>query len=328
MSSQLRDAAILIAQFPDLAPEILKHFPDSDRNLLVLEIANLRTTPEEVEEVFRRFLEQSSVMEAVQQGSIELARSILTRIHGEEKAEEILRDLSMSIRIRPFNFLARVDASQLITYLRDLHPQVVALILSFLADQDQKKAAQILAGLDRQVEIFEKIASLESISPDVVQTIETQMERKLGSFYISQKIRDVGGIDAVVAMLGAADRATETQILSQLEQTNPRLADEVRKRLFTFEDLLHLSRRDVGIVLQHVKDETLVLALKGTNNEALKQYVLENISKRRQKAILEDLESGRRPRKQEINDAQQSIALLVRELDQQGVITITKGGED
>lgn len=330
MQGQIREAAILIAQFPDLAPEVLKMLPESERNLLVLEIANMRTTPEEVERVFVKFLEQAAAVDAVQQGSVELARDILVRMHGPEKADEVLKDLSMSIRLRPFDFLARIDATQLTTYLQELHPQVVALILSFVADQDQKKAAQILAGLEpkQQVAIFEKIANLDSISPDVVQTIEAQLEKKLGSSYVSQKIRDVGGLNAVVAMMGAVDRATERQILGDLEKTNPKLAEEVKKRLFTFEDLLTLSRRDVGLVLQKVKDEVLVMALRGTNNEALKQYILENISQRRQKTILEDLEASVRPKRSEINDAQQSIALLVRQLDQEGLVSISKGGED
>lgn len=320
-----RKAAVLLVMLgPEKAASVLKHLDESDVEQLTIEIANIgKVTDEEKRQVLSEFQEIARAREMITQGGIEYAKEILQKAFGPEKAMKIIERLVSNLQVKPFDFLRQADPLQLVNFLQSEHPQTIAVILSYLEPQ---LAGKILSALpeDLQVEVVKRIALLERTSPDVIRDIERNLERKLSGF-VMQTFSQVGGVDTAAEIMNSIDRSSEKKIMEKLSYDSPDLAEEIRRRMFVFEDLVKLDDRSVQIILREIETRDLALALKGASEE-VKQKIFKNISKRAAQLLQDELEYMGPVRLKDVEDAQQKIINVVRRLEEAGEIIIAHGG--
>ncbi|WP_041077501.1 flagellar motor switch protein FliG [Thermotoga caldifontis] len=320
-----RKAAILLVMLgPEKAASVLKHLDESDVEQLTIEIANLgKITDEEKRQVLSEFQDITRAREMISQGGIEYAKEVLQKAFGPEKAMRIIERLVSNLQVKPFDFLRQADPLQLVNFLQNEHPQTVAVILSYLEPQ---LAGRILSALpeDLQVEVIKRIALLERTSPDVIRDIEKNLERKLSGF-VMQTFSQVGGVDTAAEIMNSIDRSSERKIMEKLSYDSPELAEEIRKRMFVFEDIVKLDDRSVQIVLREIETRDLALALKGASEE-VKQKIFKNISKRAAQLLQDELEYMGPVRLKDVEEAQQKIINVIRRLEEAGEIIIARGG--
>ena len=319
-------AVLLITLGPEKAANIFKHLKEEEIEQLTLEIANTRSvSPSQKEEVLNEFYEVCLAQQYIAEGGIGYAKDLLQKALGEEKAKDVLGKLTASLQVRPFEFIRKTDASQILNFIQDEHPQTIALILSYLPPS---QAALIISALppDRQADVAKRIAVMDRTSPDIVKEVEKVLESKLSSL-VNQDYTIIGGVDAVVDILNTVDRGTEKHIMESLEIEEPELADEIRKKMFVFEDILLLDDRAIQRVLRDVDNNDLALALKGAN-EQVQNAIFNNLSKRLAVMIKEDMEFMGPVRMKDVEEAQQKIVNIIRKLEDSGEIVISRGGGD
>ena len=319
-------AVLLVSLGPEVASKIYKNLDESTIEMLTMEIAGLRKIQSsQREEVLREAQELLLAKEYMTQGGVDYAKKLLEASLGPERAQEILRRITASLQVRPFDFIRQTDPQQILAFVQNEHPQTIALIISYM---EPKQAAQVMGGLppNLQVEVAKRIASMERVTPEVLREVERVLERKV-STVLSQDFTIAGGLDALVAIINNADRATERNIMEKLEEEDPELAEEVKKRLFVFEDILGLDDRSLQRVLRDVDMKDVALALKGAS-EALREKFFKNLSKRAVEMLKEDMEYMGPVRVRDVEDAQQKIVNVIRALEEAGEIVIARGGEE
>ena len=326
LSSREKIAVLMVALGNDVAAEVYKKLDDSSIELITLEIANLRKiTPEVKLEVMKEAQEILMAREFMARGGVDYARDVLERALGPERAQNLLTRITASLQVRAFGFMRHTDPQQVLGFIQGEHPQTIALILSYL---EPPQAAMILSGLSAvlQAEVAKRIARMDRITPEVLREVERVLERKL-STVMGQDFTMAGGIDAVVGIINSADRATERNIMEYLEENDPELAEEIKKRLFVFEDIIRLDDRSLQRVLREVDMKELGLALKGATEE-LRAKFFKNMSKRAAEMLQEDMDYMGPVRVKDVEDAQQKVVNVVRGLEEKGEIIIATGGED
>lgn len=319
-------AILLIALGPEKASTIFKHLKEDEIEQLTLEIANTRSvSPAQKDEVLNEFYEVCLAQQYIAEGGIGYAKDLLQKALGEDRAKDILGKLTASLQVRPFEFIRKTEASQLLNFIQDEHPQTIALILSYLSPQ---QAAGIIGSLtpDKQTDVAKRIALLDRTSPDVIKEVENILEQKLASL-VSQDYTIVGGVDSVVEILNTSDRGTEKHIMENLEIEEPELADEIRKKMFVFEDILLLDDRSIQRVLREVENSELAVALKNANEE-VQNAIFNNMSSRLSDMIKEDMEYMGPVRLKDVEEAQQKIVNVIRKLEDSAEIVISRGGGD
>lgn len=319
-------AILLITLGPELSSRILKQFREDEIERISSEIANISVVdPELRKKVIDEFLVLHEAQTYIDSGGIKYARELLEKALGPQKAAEVIKRLTDSSRIKPFNLLRKTDPKQLINFINKEHPQTIALILSYL-QPDQ--AATVLSSLpeDVQTDITKRIATMERTSPEMLQEVEAVLERKLSSV-VNQDFTVAGGIDTLVDILNRVDRGTEKGILEDLEREDQELVEEIRKRMFVFEDIITLDDQSIRRVLREIDFKDLAYALKGSSNE-VNERILRNLSKRAGEMLQEDIEMLGPVRLREVEEAQQKIVQVIRRLDEAGEIIISRGGED
>lgn len=323
----LQKAAILmIALGPEKSAAIFKHLKEEEIEELTLEIANTRSiTPQVKEEVVNEFYQVCLAQQYIAEGGINYARELLEKSFGAEKAMDVIGKLTASLQVKPFEFVRKTDATQLLNFIQDEHPQTIALILSYLS---AAQSALIISALppDRQADVAKRIAVMDRTSPDVIKEVEKVLESKLSSL-VNQDYTIIGGVDAVVEILNTVDRGTEKHIMETLEIEEPELADEIRKKMFVFEDILLLDDRAIQRVLRDVDNGDLAIALKGSNEE-VQNAIFNNLSKRLAVMIKEDMEFMGPVRMKDVEEAQQKIVNIIRKLEDSAEIVISRGGGD
>ncbi|MBQ7955808.1 MAG: flagellar motor switch protein FliG [Lachnospiraceae bacterium] len=326
ISGLQKAAVLLISLGPERSAGIFKHLKEEEIEELTLEIANTRSvTPQLKEEVINEFYEVCLAQQYIAEGGITYAKELLENALGSEKAIEVISKLTASLQVKPFEFIKKVDATQLLNFIQDEHPQTIALILSYMSSG---QAAVIIASLppDRQADVARRIAVMDRTSPDVIKEVEKVLESKFASL-VNQDYTIIGGVDAVVEILNTVDRGTEKHIMETLEIEEPELADEIRKKMFVFEDILLLDDRAIQRVLRDVDNNDLAVALKSTN-EQVQTAVFNNMSKRLAVMIKEDMEFMGPVRMKDVEEAQQKIVNIIRKLEDAGEIVISRGGGD
>ena len=321
-----RAAILLISLGPERSAGIFKHLKEEEIEELTLEIANTRSvTPQVKEQVINEFYEVCLAQQYIAEGGINYAKDLLEKALGSEKAMDVIGKLTASLQVRPFEFVRKTDATQLINFIQDEHPQTIALILSYLAPQ---QASQVVSALtpERQADVARRIATMDRTSPDVVKEVEKVLESKLASL-VNQDYTIIGGVDAVVEILNSVDRGTERHIMETLELESPELAEEIRKKMFVFEDILLLDDRAIHRVLRDVENNDLSVALKNAN-EDVKNAIFNNVSKRLAVMIKEDMDFMGPVRVTDVEEAQQKIVNIIRKLEDAGEIVISRGGGD
>ncbi len=325
--SGLQKASILlIALGPERSAMIFKHLKEEEIEELTLEIANTRSiTPQVKDEVIDEFYQVCLAQQYIAEGGINYAKELLEKALGAEKAMDVIGKLTASLQVKPFEFIRKTEASQLLNFIQDEHPQTIALILSYLP---LAQSASIVSSLppERQADVAKRIALMDRTSPDVVKEVEKVLESKLASL-VNQDYTIIGGVDAVVDILNTVDRSTEKHIMETLEIEEPELADEIRKKMFVFEDILLLDDRAIQRVLRDVDNNDLAMALK-SSNEQVQNTIFNNMSKRLAVMIKEDMEFMGPVRMKDVEEAQQKIVNIIRKLEDSGEIVISRGGGD
>ncbi len=326
LSSVQKAAILLIALGPEKSSLIFKHLKEEEIETLTLEIANTRSvSPQVKEDVLQEFYQVCLAQQYIAEGGIGYAKSLLEQALGDEEAQAVITRLTASLQVRPFEFVRKADASQVLNFIQDEHPQTVAMILSYLSPN---QASMILSALppEKQSDVAKRIALMDRTSPDIIKEVEQVLERKLASL-INQDYTIVGGVDAIVGILNTVDRGTEKHIMETLEIEEPELADEIRKKMFVFEDILLLDDRAIQRVLRDVDNKDLGIALKVANDE-VKGAVFKNLSKRLAAMIQEEMEYMGPVRMKDVEEAQQKIVGIIRKLEDSGEIVISRGGGD
>ena len=319
-------AILLITLGPELSADLFKHLKDEEIEELTLEIANTRSVSAQVkEDVLNEFYQVCLAQQYIAEGGIGYAKELLDRALGNEKAQEVITKLTASLQVRPFEFVRKTDPSQLLNFIQDEHPQTIAMILAYLTSA---QAAMVIGSLppEKQADVAKRIALMDRTSPDVIKEVESVLERKLSSL-VNQDYTIVGGVDAIVNILNTVDRSTEKHIMENLEIEEPELADEIRKKMFVFEDILLLDDRAIQRVLRDVENSDLAVALKSANEE-VQNVIFKNLSKRLVAMIREDMEFMGPVRMKDVEEAQQKIVSVIRKLEDAGEIVISRGGGD
>ncbi len=319
-------AILLITLGPEKSAMIFKHLKEEEIEQLTLEIANTSSvSPQTKEKVLNEFYEICLAQQYIAEGGIGYAKELLEKALGEEKARDVIGKLTASLQVRPFEFIRKTDPSQLLNFIQDEHPQTIALILSYLPASQSSMIVSALPA-EKQADVAKRIAQMDRTSPDVIKQVEKVLERKLSSL-VNQDYTIVGGVDAIVEILNSVDRGTEKHIMETLEVEEPELADEIRKKMFVFEDILSLDDRAIQRVLRDVDNGTLALALKGATEE-VQNVILNNLSKRLAVMIKEDMEYMGPVRMKDVEEAQQKIVNIIRKLEDSAEIVIARGGGD
>ena len=325
-TNRQKAAMLLIALGPEKSSKIFKFLKEEDIEQLTLEIASIKAvSPKVKEEVLQEFYEMCLAQEYIAEGGIGYARQLLEQALGSDKAVEVINKLTVSLQVRPFEFARKTEASQLVNFIQNEHPQTIALILSYLKPS---QSAEIIRALpsEMQADTARRIALMDRASPEVISQIEREFEKRLSTL-VSEDYTSIGGIDSIVEIINQVDRTTEKNIMENLEIEDPELAEVIKKRMFVFEDITTLDNKSIQRVLREVDNHQLAVALKGAG-EGVKEVIMANVSKRLGAMIEEDLEYMGPKRVKEVEDAQQKIVNVIRRLEDAGEIVISRGAGD
>jgi flagellar motor switch protein FliG len=325
LTGREKAAILLITLGPEKSAQLFKHLKEDEIEALTLQIANTTIIlPQAREQVLNEFYEICLAQQYITEGGINYAKTLLEKSLGEDKAFEILQKLGGTLKAKPFDFIRKTDATQILTFIQSEHPQTIALILSYLKP---KQAAEVMVELsqERQADVARRIAKMDRTSPDVIKEIERALEKKLSSLLLEDYTM-VGGVDSVVNILNEVDRTTEKNIMETLENEDIELAEEIKLKMFVFEDIIMLSGRDVQRLYRETPDmKDWAIALKSASQE-LKDLIFANVSKRLAAMLQEEIEVLGPVRRSDVEEAQQKIVNVVRKLQDANEIIVARGG--
>jgi flagellar motor switch protein FliG len=319
-------AIFLVSIGSDISAEIFKYLREDEIETLTFEIARLETVePDQKDAVLAEFQELMMANQFISMGGIDYARELLEKSLGSQKAIDIINRLTSSLQVRPFDFIRRTDPAHLLNFIQQEHPQTIALILAYL---EPNKASIILQNLPHEVQsdVARRIATMDRTSPEVLREVERVLEKKLSTLS-SEDYTAAGGVESIVEILNLVDRASEKQIIEALEDEDPELAEEIKKRMFVFEDIVMLDDKAIQKVLKEVETAELAKALKSVNAE-VQDKIFHNMSKRAAGMLKDDMEFAGKMRLKDVEDAQQKIVSIIRRLEDAGEIIIARAGED
>jgi flagellar motor switch protein FliG len=325
-SGRQKAAIFLVSVGSDISAEIFKFLREDEIETLTFEIARLETIePEQKDAVLAEFQELMMANQFITMGGIDYARELLEKSLGSQKAIDIINRLSSSFQVRPFDFISRTDPAHLLNFIEQEHPQTIALILAYL---EPNKASVILQSLPHEVQsdVARRIATMDRTSPEVLREVERVLEKKLSTLS-SEDYTAAGGVESIVDILNLVDRASEKQIIEALEDEDPELAEEIKKRMFVFEDIVMLDDRAIQKVMREVDSQELAKALKSVDAE-VQDKIYRNMSKRAAGMLKEDMEYMGPVRLKDVEEAQQKIVSIIRHLEDTGEIVVARAGED
>ena len=326
LNSQQKAAAVIVALGADKASHVYKFMEADDVEQLTIEVAKLGFLgAEQTEAVLNEFYQMCLSNKAVTEGGLEYARAVLEKAYGPQTAEELLGKVTKSLKNRQFSFMDKADERSLFSALQNERAQTIALVLSHV---EASKAAGVIAQLDeaRQIKVVENMAKIEGVSPMALKIVEAEMRNKFSSIVTSSNVK-VGGIDYVADVMNNLDRSSEKNIFDGLSAYDQDLADEIRKRMFVFEDIITMDDRSVQRFVRDCDPRDLVLALKASNQEVAAK-LFTNMSTRMAQSIQDDLEITTNVRMKDVEEAQQRIVDIIRGLEEKNEIIILKGGKD
>lgn len=319
-------AILLISLGPEVSAQVFKQLHEDEVEKLTLEIARMRrVNPEDKELVMEEFHQMAIANDYISQGGIHYARDILEKALGKDKAADVINRLTSTLHLRPFDFARKAEPSQILNFIQNENPQMIALILSYL---DAEKASLILSALpgERQADVARRIALMDRTSPEVISQVEHVLEQKLSANTV-EDYSSTGGVDSIVAILNGVDRGTEKMILDTLAVEDAELAEEIKKKMFVFEDIVSLDNRSVQRVIRDVENPDLQLALKASSEE-VKDLIFRNMSNRMAETFKEEMQYMGPVRLRDVEEAQGRIVAVIRNLEESGEIIISRGGGD
>lgn len=320
-------ALVVVSLGADRASQIYKYLNEEDIEDLTYEVAKLgKTNNNQVEATLDEFYKLCLTHKMMTDGGLDYARNVLEKAFGESIARNLLEKVSKTLQSRPFNFFMKGDPQALMSILQNERPQVIALIMAYM---DPEQAAQILEQLtdEKRIAVIEGMAHMDRVSPEAIAIVEEEMKRKFATIITSEDNMNLGGIDFVADMMNNIDRSTERKVFDQLGKTNPDLAQDIRDKMFVFENILDMDDRSVQRFVRDLDTKDVVFALKNAS-EDMKAVFFNNMSKRMADTVREDLEVTSNVRLKDVEEAQQRIVNVIRKLEEQGEVIIKKGGED
>ena len=324
----VRKAAILLVQLGrEKAGTVLTHLKEAEVEAITAEIARLESLgSDEAGAVLSEFRDLATARAHIAQGGPSYALALLEESLGEQRAGEIMDRVTADTVKMPFHFLRRADPRQLLSFISDEHPQVIALVL---AHMHADNASMVLSGLspERQADVAHRIAVMDRTSPAIIHKVEASLERKLSSVLQPSELSAVGGIEPLVEIINRSDRSTERLIVEGLEGRDSALADEVKSRMFMFDDIVSLDDRSIQQVLRQVETADLAVALKGVS-EPVRDKVTTNMSERAATNLLEEVELLGPVRLRQVEEAQQKVIQTIRRLEESGEIVVRRGSDD
>ncbi|MCL1960043.1 MAG: flagellar motor switch protein FliG [Spirochaetes bacterium] len=319
-------AIFLVTIGSEVSVEIFKFLREDEIETITFEIARLETIDaEQKDAILQEFQELMMANQFISTGGIDYARELLEKSLGSQKAIDIINRLTSSLQVRPFDFIRRTDPAHLLNFIQQEHPQTIALILAYL---EPNKASIILQSLPHEVQsdVARRIATMDRTSPEVLREVERVLEKKLSSLS-SEDYTAAGGVESIVEILNLVDRASEKQIIEALEDEDPELAEEIKKRMFVFEDIVMLDDRAIQKVMREVDSQELAKALKSVDSQ-VQDKIFKNMSKRAASMLKEDMEYMGPIRLKDVEEAQQKIVSIIRHLEDTGEIVVARAGED
>ena len=326
LTGRQKAAIFLVTLGSEISSEIFKHLREDEIEQLTFEIARLESiNPQDRDLVLQEFQELMMAQDFISTGGIDYAREILEKSLGAQKAVDIINRLTSSLQVRPFDFIRRTDPAHLLNFIQQEHPQTIALILAYLEPQ---KASVILGSLPHEIQsdVAKRIATMDRTSPEVLREVERVLEKKLSTLS-SEDYTAAGGVESIVDILNLVDRSTEKTIIESLEEDDPELAEEIKKRMFVFEDIVLLDDRAIQKVLREVDTNELAKALKSVDSE-VQDKIYRNMSKRAATLLKEDMEYMGPIRLKDVEESQQKIVAIIRKLEEQGEIVVARAGEE
>jgi flagellar motor switch protein FliG len=326
LTGKQKAAILLISLGPDVSASIYKYLTEEEIEKLTLEISSIKKVEsQKKDEVVNEFYHLAVAQDYIAQGGIGYAKMVLEKALGPDQAAAIINRLTSTLQVRPFDFARKTDPNQILNFIQNEHPQTIALVLSYL---EPNQAAQILSNLpqEMQADVAKRIALMDSTSPEVIYEVEQILEQKLSATFTHDYTK-TGGIEAVVDVLNGVDRSTERTILDTLAEQDPELAEEIKKRMFVFEDIVTLDNRAIQLVIRDCDNDDLLLALKVASDE-VKEVIFKNMSKRMSETFKQEMEIMGPVRLRDVEEAQSRIVSVIRRLEESGEIVIARGGGD
>lgn len=326
LSSRQKAAQIIIALGDEAAAAIYRNLPEEDVEKLTYEITRLESVSPEVSDmVVKEFYGLCVAQKVYLEGGINYAKSVLEKAFGPQQGNQLLERVTKSIRTKAFEFIRKADAKNIMNMIVNEHPQTIALILSYAKAE---QAAQVISELpkDIRIEVVERIAKMDRTSPEIIKQVEMILERKFDSV-ISVELMEVGGIDYIAEVMNSVDRGSEKYIFDELSRKDPKLTDEIRKRMFVFEDIIVLDSFSIQRFIREVETKDMAVALKGSNKD-VSAVVFANMSQRMADTVKSEMEYLHNLRVRDVEEAQQKIVAIIRRLEEEGEIVIMKGGKD
>lgn len=326
MTSKGKAAAVIISLGSDYAAKVYKYLREDEVEQLTLQIATMsELQPESMDVAMEEFYNLCLAQKFVSEGGLDYAKEILNKTYGIQNAGALIEKITMTLKTRAFDFLKKVEPKFLATFLQNEHPQTIALVLAYLRVE---QASAVLAELPRglQLEVSDRIASMERTSPEIVKEVEAALEKKFSSS-ISMGLSEIGGAKHMAEMLNEIDRGTEKYILEELGKRKPALTEEIRKRMFIFEDIITLEPQYIQRFLRDADTKDLLIALKGSSKEVADVFY-QNMSTRMSEMMQEDAQYLHGIRLTDVEEAQQKLVGIVRKLEEAGEIFISRGRKD
>lgn len=326
MTGPKKAAILLLALGEDGAADVMKNLEEAEIQQVGYYMSRFTdVSPEELDIVLEEFY-RNSVMadEGVNiSSSPDFVKNALTKALGADRAKELSENLGAGEEEAGLEALRYAEPIMISNYIRTEHPQTIALILSYLKNAEQSSAVLRDLPESLQADILYRMAVIESIPPGVISEMNevlTEEMKTAGSMATS-----VGGVEPVAEILNSVDKATETRILSSIEETNPELAEQIRELMFTFEDMALIDAKQMQLVMKDVDQADMVLALK-TASDAVKELIFGSMSSRAAEMVREDLENLGPAKLSDVEAAQQKIIKVVKKLEEAGTITIAGAG--
>tara|TARA_A100001388_G_scaffold112374_1_gene82576 strand:- start:3120 stop:4139 length:1020 start_codon:yes stop_codon:yes gene_type:complete len=321
-------AAVIVAQLgPEVAKPVFAEMQAEEIQELASEVARLKEVdPALALEIIREFVTFAASTRLAGSGGLDVARELLEQVFDESEAADMFEHLESSIAEAPFNFMRKMDPSQIISFIKDEHPQIIAIVLAYLPSD---LASNVLASMQEEVQgtVAERIGMMGRVNPDAVRLVESILQRKMSNVLVTTESSYIGGIDPLISIIQRTDRQTEKILLEAIEERDPKLAETIRANLFLFEDVAKIDDRSLQVVLREVSPQDLAMSLKGVSEE-VHEKVLGNLSRRAAQMLEEELELMGRVRRSSVEEAQGKIVAVIRRLEDKGDIEIDVGGVD
>mgnify|MGYP004701967995 CR=1 FL=1 len=326
LSPSQKASALLISIGPERAAKIIRHLSEADVERLSLEISKLRRVDtNEMDTIVDDFYGMYLTQKVITEGGVIQAKEILEKAFGPQLASSYLDRVSRSMRVKIFDFIRKVDYKNLVMVLQNEHPQTIALVLAYAG---ANQSSMVLSDLhkDMRVEVVERIAKLDNPHPEFLKVLEKVLESKLSTM-ITLEVQEIGGVHHAADIMNRVERGIEKYVFDELSMKNPGLVQQIREKMFVFEDILNIDDDSIQLFIREVDAKDLAVALKVANAELLDAF-FRNMSTRMQETIKSDMEYLKHIRMSDVEKAQQRIVAIVRRLEEEGQLVISKGGLD